>query len=143
MMEILFGAICTIFGAIITIIINTMQTKTSKSISFSDVITRERINSVNTMRNMIANLCTLMYSNKGDDKDKILNYALKIKMLITIHYEKEGNVGHYELEKELNDIIENYININVINVKEKANNMIKTARFIFDYEWNRIKEEAR
>ena len=138
MFESIIGAF---IGAAAGLITFKMQNNSDKSKNFSDVVTKERIKTINYMRNLIARICTIMsVESKNEDEETHRKYILvnsiyKLRMLLSIHFERVGNEMHVELENELKNLI-------VMKNPAGVDNIIKISKYIFDYEWNRIKEEA-
>lgn len=171
MNETIIGAIIAAIVALITV---NIQNHFNKSKNFSDIITRERINTINVMRNLVAEICallscvdhasnsinTLNRKNKNGLKDvnyELLKNLYKLKMLLSIHYEKNGNETHLLIEKLINDIIKTIKTLrqnekqildqkSYLDIKDKfekfINEMVKVSKYNFDYEWNRIKNEV-
>lgn len=141
MNETIIGAI---IGASATLIIGAIQNRISKDNAFSDVVTKQRINTINLMRCLVAEICALLQTdlkNDNEGKEKIIRLKkdiLKLKMLLSIHYERDGNDSHFVLEQLLDNIIDNNYKIET----NKVDSIIKISRYIFDYEWTRIKDEA-
>ena len=147
------GLTPAIIAASVTLLTIAITSKNDKNKMFSDVVTKQRINTINTMRNLVAEVCSLLQSDlqntkAGQSKSiKLKKDIYKLKMLISIHCEKDGNEAHFALEQLLDKImkyIENNINtINSIDCNQTICEIIKISRYIFDYEWNRIKREVR
>ena len=154
MNETIIGAIIASIVALITV---NIQNHFNKSKNFSDIITRERINTINVMTNSIN---TINRKNKNGFKDvnyELLKNLYKLKMLLSIHYEKNGNETYLLTEKLINDIIKSIkmlrqnekqildqkSNLDIKDKLEKfINEMVKVSKYNFDYEWNRIKNEV-
>lgn len=127
-------------AASVTLITIAITSKNDKNKIFSDVVTKQRINTINIMRNLVADVCVLLKNNCQDDdkKNKLTKDIYMLKMLLSIHYERNGNDLHFALEQLLDSIIKSGF---VVTEKE-IEVIINTTKFILDYEWGRIKSEA-
>lgn len=159
----LSGLIGAILGATISFIAQVLILKFNYKHLFAETVTQNRTKTISEMREALSQILgfinNIRYEKKGINsfeeldnkiKENVKNYnqdrtifyknIYKTKMLLSIHPEKFGNLYHKELEEELNIILKD--NIECIDCK-CVENIERYARNIFDYEWQRVKDEAK
>lgn len=151
------GLVGAIVGSFVTVLLQYLNTKNENRYKYSDLfaktISEQRIKSINILRENISEILSILkvaiIRNKYtiQKMERLQKLISKTKSLLSINFEKDGNEFHFELENELIKLENEEFYKNKSESKDEFKssviNIEKYSRLIFDYEWKRVKMEAR